>query len=293
MRILSEAKINLTLDILGKLSDNYHSIKSIVLKIPLYDEIFIDEDEVDRVVFENENIENSNIDLVKELFFKKVNKRKNFYIKIKKNIPVGSGLGGGSSNAAKILISLNSFFDYPLSFQELASIGEKVGSDVPLFLRDEKILLIQNKGEKVFPLYLKDYEFFLLVLYPGFKISTREVYQKITKIERKEERSERVLEKLLKNENFFQYLGNDLEEYAYLVEPRLKEIKNTLLNYNALNVILSGSGSSFVSFFNSPYPMFALLNHLKVVEKYFNLSFQFFPFHVLGWEKIYRIDMQK
>ena len=292
MRILSEAKINLTLDVINKLPQNYHYIKSIVLKIPIYDEIIIEYSDKDEVLFENITLEDSNINRVKDLFFSKTNKKDKFIIRIKKVIPVGSGLGGGSSNAAKLLLLFNKIYNYPLSDEEMISLAEQIGSDVPLFLRDEKLLLIQNKGEKIFPLYVKDYEFYFSVIYPNIKILTKDVYNEIKEIKLKEDRTDKVIDKLLKGENFIPYLGNDLEDYAFKIKPELKFIKDYLLKYNVTNVILTGSGSSFVCFFNSPQPLFFLQNHLHLIQKDLGFDFQLFHFHALGWEKIYRIDMQ-
>lgn len=293
MRILSEAKINLTLDVINKLPQNYHYIKSIVLKIPIYDEIIVQYSDKDEIQFENFIVENSNINRVKDLFFSKINKKDKFIIRIKKVIPIGSGLGGGSSNAAKLLLLFNKIYNYPLSYEEMIFIAEQIGSDVPLFLRDEKLLLIQNKGEKIFPLYVKDNEFYFSVIYPNIKISTKDVYSEIKEIKLKENRTDKVIDKLLKGENFIPYLGNDLEDYAFKIKPELKIIKDYLLRYNTTNVILTGSGSSFVSFFNSPQPLFFLQNHLNLIQKELGFDFQLFLFHALGWEKIYRIDMQK
>ncbi|MGQ9845481.1 MAG: 4-(cytidine 5'-diphospho)-2-C-methyl-D-erythritol kinase [Caldisericia bacterium] len=293
MKILSEAKINLTLDIIGKLPQNYHYIKSIVLKIPLFDEITFDYSDKDEIIFENITIANSNIEKVLSLFFSKIEKKDKFFIKIKKNIPVGSGLGGGSSNAAKLLLLLNKIYNYPYSYEDLISLAEKIGSDVPLFLRNEKLLLIYSKGEKIFPLYVKDYEFYLSIIYPNIKISTKDVYSEIKHIKVNEEKTDKVINKLLKGENFIPFLGNDLEDYALKIKPELKTIKNYLSKYNTLNVILTGSGSSFVCFFNSPESLFSLQNHLYLIERDLGYNFQIFHFHALGWEKIYRIDMQK
>lgn len=286
MKFLSEAKINLTLDILSKLPDGYHSIKSLVLKIPIYDEIYFEFEE-DKVLYENTFINNDIVEKTKKKFFEITNIKEKIKIRIKKNIPIGSGLGGGSSNAARVLLSLNQIFNYPLQEEALFEIGKDLGSDVNLFLREEKLLIIENKGEKVFPIYAKDKEFFFSVIYPNIKISTKEVYGAIDKIEKKEIFTDKVLDKILFGDDFIQYLKNDLEEFAFKIKPELKDIKNFLLKQFANNVIMSGSGSSFICFFNSPHHLFSHFEHLK------DFQFQVFLFHALGWEKIYRIDMQK
>lgn len=286
MKFLSEAKINLTLDILSKLPDGYHSIKSLILKIPLYDEIYFEFGE-DGVLYENVLINNDIVEKTKKKFFEVTKINEKIKIRIIKNIPIGSGLGGGSSNAARVLLSLNQIFNYPLQEETLFEIGKELGSDVNLFLRKEKLLIIENKGEKVFPVYAKDKEFFFSVIYPNIKISTKEVYSAIDKIEKKEIFTDKVLDKILFGDDFTQYLKNDLEEYAFKIKPELKDIKSMLLRRFAVNVIMSGSGSSFVCFFNSPHHLFSHSGNLK------DFRFQVFLFHALGWEKIYRIDMQK
>ncbi len=118
-------------------------------------------------------------------FFEITNIKEKIKIRIKKNIPIGSGLGGGSSNAARVLLSLNQIFNYPLQEETLFEIGKELGSDVNLFLREEKLLIIENKGEKVFPIYAKDKEFFFYNSLSNIKISTKEVYGAIEKIEKK------------------------------------------------------------------------------------------------------------
>lgn len=285
MKFFAEAKINLTLDIIQKLPDGFHYIKSLVLKIPIYDEIYVDFGE-DKVVYENLKIENDIVEKAKKLFFEKTKLKKKIFFKIKKNIPVGSGLGGGSSDAAKTLLILNKIFNYPLNDEELFLIGKELGSDVNLFLRDEKLVLIENKGEKVFPIYAKDYEFFFSIVYPNIKISTKDVYNLVEKNDKKEIITDKVLDKILANLDFIHYLRNDLEEYAFRVNPKLKDIKEFLMKQFSINVVMTGSGSSFVCFFNSPNQIYS---HFEILRK---MNFQVFLFHALGWEKIYRIDKQ-
>ncbi|MCX8094675.1 MAG: 4-(cytidine 5'-diphospho)-2-C-methyl-D-erythritol kinase [Caldisericia bacterium] len=285
MKFLSEAKINLTLDILSKLPDGYHSIKSLVLKIPLYDEIYFEFGE-NKVIYENIVIENDIVEKAKKKFFEKTKLKDEIIIKIRKNIPIGSGLGGGSSNAARVLKSLNQIYKGPLDEDTLLDIGKELGSDVNLFLRDEKLLLIEGKGEKVFPVYAKDREFFFSVVYPKIRVSTKDVYRSIDKIIKKDIITDKVLDKILLGNDFIQYLKNDLEEYSFKIKPELKELKEILLKHFSINVVMSGSGSSFVCFFNSPHHLYSQAEFLK------KFQFDVFLFHVLGWEKIYRIDMQ-
>lgn len=286
MKFLSEAKINLTLDVLLKLPDGYHLIKSLVLKVPLCDEIYFEFGK-DMVIYENVLVDNDIIERTKKRFFEITKISDKITIRVKKNIPVGSGLGGGSSNAARVLLSLNQIYGFPLDEHTLFEIGKDLGSDVNLFLRNEKLILIEGKGEKIFPIYAKDREFFFSIVYPNIKISTKDVYSAIEKIEKRELITDKVLDRILLGEDFIHFLKNDLEEFAFKIKPELKEIKEILLKHFSINVVMSGSGSSFICFFNSPNHLYS---HFEFLKKF---HFQVFLFHALGWEKIYRIDMQK
>ena len=286
MKYLAKAKINLTLDVVGKLPDGYHQIKSLVLKIPLFDIIEID-DKGSGIYFTGEKIgEDNTVKKALDLFLKEINAKKEFSVKITKNIPVGSGLGGGSSDAATVLKALNSIFGYPLSLKDLLNIGAKIGSDVPLFIREENLLLIENKGEKVMPIYVKDREFFIAVVFPGFRINTSHVYSLVDEYSYFNTSTDLVLDKLISNKDFFSYLKNDLERFAIRLNSNLIKIKETLMKFKPDALVLSGSGSSYTLFFKTPQPLFLLEKSLK------DSHLQVFLFHVLGWEKIYRIDRQ-
>ncbi|RLD14396.1 MAG: 4-(cytidine 5'-diphospho)-2-C-methyl-D-erythritol kinase [Caldiserica bacterium] len=286
MRYLAKAKINLTLDVVGKLPDGYHQIKSLVLKIPLFDVIEIDEGEKG-IYFTGEGVrEDNTVKKALDLFLKEINVKKEFSVKIIKNIPIGSGLGGGSSDAASVLKALNSIFGYPLSLEDLLNIGAEIGSDVPLFIREENLLLIENKGEKVMPIYVKDREFFIAVVFPGFRISTSRVYSLVDEYSYFNTSTDTVLDRLISNEDFLSYLKNDLEKFAIKLNPGLVKFKEELKGFNPDALVLSGSGSSYALFFKNPQSLFLLEKSLK------NSPLQVFLFHVLGWEKIYRIDRQ-
>lgn len=287
MKLLSKAKINLTLDIFGKLPDNYHRIKSLVLKIPLFDIIDIKEGK-SGIFFEGENVgENNTVRLALDLFLKEIKAKRDVFISIKKVIPSGSGLGGASSDAATVLNALNSVFGYPLDFERILEIGTKVGSDVPLFLRSENLLLIENKGERVMPIYVKDREFFLAVIFPNFKLKTKDVYSLVDSYSYFNTATDTVLDKLISGEDFIPYLKNDLDKFATKINPKLSEIRKKIEKFSPENLVLTGSGSSYVAFFKNPDPLFLLQN--EVLPQ----GFQVFLFHVLGWERIYRIDKQK
>ncbi|MFN3306070.1 MAG: 4-(cytidine 5'-diphospho)-2-C-methyl-D-erythritol kinase, partial [Candidatus Kapaibacteriota bacterium] len=135
----SYAKINLALEIIGKRPDSYHELNSIFLPITLADQIHIQQSNKFEIVIEPKNVK---IPLKENIIYKTIKLMQNKYkinidfikIKLIKNIPIGAGLGGGSSNAATILLALNEIFKLNLTKPELKQLGREIGADVPFFI---------------------------------------------------------------------------------------------------------------------------------------------------------------
>ncbi|MFN3966885.1 MAG: 4-(cytidine 5'-diphospho)-2-C-methyl-D-erythritol kinase [Endomicrobiia bacterium] len=161
MKLLSPAKINLSLRILNKREDGYHNIKSILQTVSLYDEIFISDSssgkEIDFVCKPEvtkkpeDNLAYKAILLLKRY----TSEKRKVKVKIIKNIPVGAGLGGGSSNAATILKGLAKFWNIKISLNELKKLALKLGADVTFFLYGGKCL-VEGSGERIKKLKLKE-----------------------------------------------------------------------------------------------------------------------------------------
>lgn len=242
--IKAYAKVNLRLKVLGKNEMNYHLLQMINAKISLYDEIYIKEDEINNVTFDIEELNHlkNNICLnALNDFCNKFNINKHYNIYIKKNIPQGAGLGGGSCDVAAILNYLNLSNNINLSYDELASFSLKYGSDIAYCLRDD-ICIVEGIGDKVIPLNVKLDEN-LIIIYPNIFSSTKEVYQNVIEYKSKEDSYES-LKEYIYNKKYNALLYNDLESPAFRVNPILKDIKNELSLYG--NVIMSGSGSTFI-----------------------------------------------
>lgn len=161
-------------------------------------------------------------------FRRSVPKAPFFRVEIEKNIPIGAGLGGGSSNAATTLWALNELSHRPLSLEALISLGAEIGSDVPFFFSSGSAIC-SGRGEHFEERKeLESIEGFLALL--GFGILTKDVYQAFDLTKRKKH-----------------FLGNDLEKAALFVEPKLKAAK-LLLQKHFKKVAMTGSGSSFLCF---------------------------------------------
>ena len=251
-KIKSHAKINLALNILGKTS-KLHKIESIISFIDLHDLIYLKRinNKDHRVSFIgkfSKNISKINtVTTLLELLDKKTFlSNKKYDIKIVKNIPQKSGMGGGSMNAATLISFFIKKKIIKIKKNELKKISNEIGSDVTLGIKPSSTILLSNGNIKKCKNKIK---FHILVTKPNFGCSTKYIYSKVNSFSKPKFSSpkQKLFEaKYLKN------LDNDLEKVALNKYPELKRIKSYLSNLpNALFARMSGSGSSIVAYFHS------------------------------------------
>ena len=178
-RTLAQAKINLSLRVLGKQPDGYHSIETVFLRVELGDDVRVHIREKARTlrcgVMRDQPQEENLAFRAAELYAKETGWPHGFEIVIKKRIPIGGGLGGGSGDAAAVLRILNSISEHPLSNEALQSIAFQLGSDVPFLTSDFSMALGWGRGEKLLGLpALPSRDVFLF--FPPFGIDTGEAY---------------------------------------------------------------------------------------------------------------------
>ncbi len=246
------AKVNLRLEVLARQEDGYHQLRMIVLPITLFDELELEftgrEIELKTSGWE---ISGSNlVERVVRYFQEKFQLDFGIKIFLKKNIPPGSGLGGGSGDAGILLRALCEHFQIPLSGLDLKEIAYQLGADIPFFIFCQPAW-VEGIGEKVevikgFP------EVYFLLVKPEFSLSSREVYQSYTlasdlTLEPKEVILTRLFEK-----NWEQILKNDLEKVAFARHPELERLKSALKSLGAEGVVMSGSGPTLVGVFSEP-----------------------------------------
>ncbi len=257
IELKSPAKINLFLSITGKRDDGYHLLFSLMSPITLYDTLHINPEAPEfRIECHHPHVPSDDSNLAMKaarIFYAAVQSKFGASygcaeIYLDKHIPVGAGLGGGSSNAAAVLLGLNRFFDHPFDLSTLMSMGLELGADVPFFVNG-KPAVATGIGERLeyYP-WLKNY--FVLLIYPGFLISTAKVYKnlnlRLTKCKKKIKKAS------FKNEKFNpdQHMCNDLEGVATIMHPQLSVIKNKLISLGASGALMSGSGSSVFGLFS-------------------------------------------
>ena len=251
-KVKSYAKVNLALNVTGKLI-KLHKIESIVSFINLHDLIFIRKSKnTDHQITFNgtfsKNIKKNNT--VKKLFdildkWKLLNNTK-FQVKIEKNLPQMSGLGGGSMNAANILNFLIKKEFIKLDKKKILKISRLIGSDVILGLNLASTILTSNNVVKKF---FKCPRFYTLLVQPNFGCSTKKIYSKVKKFTKSKFDNPK---KNMFNSKFLISQNNALEKIAFSKYPKLKKIKSFLETLkNPLFVRMTGSGSVIVAYYQS------------------------------------------
>ena len=250
VKLLSPAKVNLFLRILGKRPDDYHEIQSLLQPVSLFDEVSLSVEPGEGSSLSSSGREmpsgEDNLAVAaSRLYLERAGIRKKVSMGIKKNIPLGAGLGGGSSNAAAVLVGLNRLLG-KFTDRDLLGMAASLGADVPFFVRSASSF-VEGAGERVgvisdFPL------FHYVVLFPGKSLSTREVYGRWERPERPPEKADPVsLARRFRGGDF--PLENGLEAAVSGMFPGILSLKEIFRSLGARCVLVSGSGSSVFSVF--------------------------------------------
>ena len=245
------AKLNLTLDVLGKREDGYHDLQSIMQTVSVRDDIEIDvgTGKPWKLVCDKEGIPCDERNLAwkaAKVYCDAMKKDPDgLEIRITKRIPSGAGMGGGSADAAAVLRALNEHYGSPLSIMALAELGAQVGSDVP-FCVVCGTAMCEGRGEKIRKLPDMP-DCIIVVCKPEFSVSTPELYKKIDEVTIADRPDNRAMESAL--------LAGDLEKIAHglcnVFDPvvtadhlELNYIKSIFHQYGAVGYQMTGSGSA-------------------------------------------------
>ncbi|MFA5042714.1 MAG: 4-(cytidine 5'-diphospho)-2-C-methyl-D-erythritol kinase [Kiritimatiellia bacterium] len=263
MEIQAPAKINLFLDVLGKRPDGYHNIKSIVLPVAIYDRIVLESrpEGVETMTARDiqlpgipwplalcrpeDNLTTRAARLLKEVTGYPGGVR----IVLEKNIPVGAGLGGGSSDAAAVLKGLNTLWGTGLSRDRLIALGARIGCDIPALIHGGS-LCMEGVGELLTPMRRNTQNpLWLLLVYPGLAISTTDIYARYKTGLTSTPPADKFLQVVSGLEQgvpaqIAAGLHNALQATVFRKYPLLELIKNKLAAAGALGVQLTGSGST-------------------------------------------------
>jgi len=269
MQFFPNAKINIGLNITEKRSDGYHNLETIFYPIGLKDELFVDK---------SERITKNKTDCFLQEFGVEVtnNPERNLVIKalrllqeefdiqqvdihLRKNIPLGAGLGGGSSDAAHMLIALNDLFDLKLTVNELEKYAVKIGADCPFFIKNTAVFAT-GIGNIFQPIDINLSGYYFVLVKPDVHVTTADAYSSI--VPKKAEIS--LIETIKQPVSAWRDLiFNDFEPVVFKKYPIIYEVKSTLYKMGAEFAIMSGSGSSVYGLFKE------LPESLKMFDKYF------------------------
>jgi len=248
------AKLNLGLRITGKRDDGYHDILSIFQTVNFFDELTITSAAGSGLMCTEPGIPSGRDNLVikaQETFSKHYGIPSQVTFSLKKRIPVGAGLGGGSSDAAAALRGLTRFHSIESSNEILRECAEELGSDIP-FLLQCGTAIVSGRGERI-AFVEWPFDFTYVIVYPGFGISTAWAYENLGKLQNDGGAYRTVIEKLkggtLEEGEFFSALHNDFEPVVFKEYPALQGIKNSLYKCGACVALLTGSGSSVIGIF--------------------------------------------
>ena len=256
IKVFSPAKINIYLNIIGKYNNGFHKIESIVNRISLFDEITIALNIGGKLRFNcdcRKLVTNGNLCLkAAALLKRRYRLNSGFDIYLKKNIPIGGGLGGGSSNAAYTILGINRLLNLGLSIKELMVLGEELGSDVNFFFSQVPWAYLSGRGQIVKPLNIAA-KFNYLLVYPNQELSTALVYGRLKSGLTKFINNVSILTYALRKKDYSlveRLSFNCLETSALSLKESLRGVKRLLVK-EGFFCRLSGSGSTFFSFLRS------------------------------------------
>lgn len=252
--VTAPAKINLTLDVLGIRPDGYHEITSVMTQIDLCDTVALSRTEAGisgstdlaGLPMDESNLAYRAARCVIERFSIPAG----VDISIRKRIPMGAGLAGGSTDAAAVIKGMNRLFQLEMNDAIMDEIGASIGSDVPFCLHGPAALAT-GRGEQLRPIQVKK-SFDLVLINPGYAVSTRQVYEAVDRQCIVAHPDNRVMTEALAAgdiEGMAASLGNVLELATLAMHPDIVKIKEALIAWGALGALMSGSGPTVFGIF--------------------------------------------
>lgn len=264
----ARAKVNLSLEVLNKREDNYHNIKSVFQKINLYDEMYIEKNDINKFnLITNIESLNNKENIIYKAYLKlkeKYNNITGIKVILNKKIPMQAGLGGGSADCASFIIGINKLFNLRLSKFEMEEIGKKLGADVvPCFYN--KAILAEGIGDKITTINT-NFKYYIVIIKPNISCNTKEMYKRI-------DQRKNIVRLDLSNKIIRGLEQNDIEliaenlyntfEYAQIEDKLIQNLKEELIMKGAIGSLMTGSGSCVYGIFRDKQKAKKAFNLLK------------------------------
>lgn len=251
------AKINLGLDVLGKRDNGYHDVRMIMQSIYLYDDVKIEKKDTPEIELTSNlyflPTGDGNIAYqAAKMLIEEFGIQEGVKITLNKHIPVAAGMAGGSTNAAAVLFGMNRLFGLKLSQQQLMDRGVKLGADVPYCIMRGTVLA-EGIGEELKPLPAMP-KCTVLIAKPPISVSTKAVYEALDSSAIENHPDIDGLIQALNDGNLHDVasrMGNVLEDVTIPMHPEIAKIKEKMMEYGALNAMMSGSGPTVFGLFEN------------------------------------------
>jgi 4-diphosphocytidyl-2-C-methyl-D-erythritol kinase len=248
MIIFPQAKINLGLHVLKKREDSYHEVETCMYSIPLFDILEIlpaDDFSFKQTGLVVDGTIESNLCVKAFRLFEKEFKIPNVYMHLRKQIPMGAGLGGGSSDAAHVINGLNEIFAIGISQSRKEELAAQLGSDCAFFI-DGSPKLATERGEKLEEISVDLKGKHLLLIYPDIHVGTAEAYAGVDFYQGGKSVSDLLNEPI---DEWRNWLENSFEKSIFNLHPRLKLLRDAMYEAGAIYSAMSGSGSTLFGIF--------------------------------------------
>jgi 4-diphosphocytidyl-2-C-methyl-D-erythritol kinase len=252
MIVFPNAKINLGLHVLRRRSDGYHDIETCFYPVPLTDILEVVESPEMHFGYSGLPIPGNTSDNLVQKAYDLLNRAYGLppvSIHLHKVIPMGAGLGGGSSDAAFMLTALNDLFKLGLTADELANYAGKLGSDCPFFIYQSPSLG-KGTGTTLLPLPIQLAGKHIAIIHPGIHVSTAEAYARLNPAENR-----RPIQEILHQESWRDHLVNDFTPHIYDTHPEIAAIERVCYEAGAMYACMSGSGSAVFALSESVLPL--------------------------------------
>jgi len=249
--VKSPAKINIGLNIINKRDDGFHNLETIFYPLNLFDEIRFSKSDKFSFNSNDENLNKEKTNLIikaKELLENEFGIKIPIEIYLNKYIPIGAGLGGGSSNAASTLIALTKLFNLKIDAKYRSQLALKLGSDVPYFLNPVSSYA-ESRGEVLIPLNFK-LDKYLLLVNPGIHVATKWAFGIITPMQPNVSLKSLISNSIIEIEDVMCLASNDFENIVFNHFPEIRAIKEKMLHFGANYSMMTGTGSTVWAMFD-------------------------------------------